>query len=94
MSEEMIYKTPKRFDSIAAPGVDAEVKELIGGGTGTLVIDMADTTYISSVGLRVLLSAQKTMNAAKRSLLIRNVGPQVREVFDLTGFSGFLRIED
>ncbi len=91
---EVIYEAPKRVDTTTAPAVEAQLKEILEQGTTELAIDMAGTTYISSVGLRVLLSAQKTMNKRQGSMVIRHVCPQVKEVFDLTGFSGFLRIED
>ena len=55
---------------------------------------MSETGYISSVGLRALLAMQKKVNAAGGLMLIRGANEQVREIFDVTGFSGFLTLED
>ena len=61
-------------------------------GVTELCFDFAGLEYISSAGLRVLLSAQKAMNK-QGSMVVRNVNPIVRDVFDITGFSDFLTIE-
>ena len=61
-------------------------------GISALVLDFARVAYISSAGLRVLLSTQKKMNAAGGSLTIANAVPAVREVFDITGFSDILNL--
>ncbi len=61
-------------------------------GVSELIIDMADLLYISSAGLRVVLTAQKTM-AKQGSMMVRNLRPEVYEVFEMTGFVDFLTIE-
>ena len=58
-----------------------------------LVIDLSDMNYVSSAGLRVFLTAQKTMNR-KGGMLIRGVGDELREIFEVTGFDCILNIED
>lgn len=57
-----------------------------------MILDFANLQFISSAGLRVILNAQKVMNE-KGDLVIKNSGPQILEVFEITGFSDFLKIE-
>ena len=71
-----------RVDTITAPDLEAAV---VTDGIDELVFDLAQVDYISSAGLRVLLSAQKRM--AGKTMKIANAQPAVREVFDITGFS-------
>ncbi len=80
-----------RLDTTTAPQLDDELKNSLSGVTG-LSFDFTKVEYISSAGLRVLLSAQKKMNK-QGSMVIRNVNETVMEVFDVTGFSDFLTIE-
>lgn len=55
-------KTDKKIDAATAPKLDARLKEALAAGEQELIIDMDDTTYISSVGLRAFVSAQKKLN--------------------------------
>ena len=71
-----------RVDTITAPELEAAI---VLDGVEELVFDLAQVDYISSAGLRVLLSAQKKM--AGKSMKIANSKPAVKEVFDITGFS-------
>ena len=71
-----------RVDTITSPELEAAV---VLDGIEELVFDLAQVDYISSAGLRVLLSAQKKM--AGKSMKIANSRPAVKEVFDITGFS-------
>ena len=80
-----------RLDTTTAPQLEAELKQSMGGIT-ELVMDFAKLDYISSAGLRVLLSAQKTMNK-QGSMKIIHVNETVNEVFEVTGFSDILTIE-
>jgi anti-sigma B factor antagonist len=80
-----------RVDTATAPRFDAEVKSALSGIT-ELVIDFSELDYISSAGLRVLLSLQKTMNS-QGSMKITGVNETVNEVLEITGFSEILTIE-
>lgn len=80
-----------RIDTLTAPQLETELAPLL-GGVEALVLDLTQVAYISSAGLRVLLSTHKKMLAAGGSLTISNAVPAVREVFDITGFSDILTL--
>ena len=80
-----------RLDTTTAPELEQELKGSMDGAE-TLVLDFSKLDYISSAGLRVLLSAHKTMNA-KGGMKVINVNEIVKEVFDVTGFADILNIE-
>ena len=80
-----------RLDTTTAPELEDEVKSSI-TGIDSLVFDAKDLEYISSAGLRVLLSSQKIMNK-QGSMKIINTSNDVKEIFDVTGFSDILTIQ-
>lgn len=80
-----------RLDTTTAPELESELKASL-DGVETLVFDFASLEYISSAGLRVLLSAQKTMNV-QGSMIVKNLSEVISEIFDVTGFSDILTIE-
>lgn len=80
-----------RLDTATAPQLEAALNSALSGMT-TLKFDLEKLDYISSAGLRVLLSSQKTMNK-QGSMIISNVSPEVKEIFDVTGFTDILTIE-
>ena len=80
-----------RLDTTTAPQLEAEIKSSL-DGVSELIFDFEQLEYISSAGLRVLLSAQKTMNK-QGSMKITNVAETILEIFEVTGFSDILTIE-
>ena len=84
-------KLSGRLDTTTAPELEKELKTSL-DGVSALTIDMAGLEYISSAGLRVLLSAQKTMNRQGEMKLV-HVGETILEIFEVTGFSEILTIE-
>ena len=81
-----------RLDTSTAPQLEAELKSSLSGIT-EFEMDFSELEYVSSAGLRVVLAAQKVMNR-QGSMVIRHVNNIVMEVFDVTGFSDILTIED
>ncbi len=80
-----------RLDTLTAPKLEMEIEDLP-LNVKELVIDLKGVAYVSSAGLRVLLSAQKKMNQIG-SMKVTNVCEEVMEVFNMTGFSDILVIE-
>ena len=80
-----------RLDTVTAPQLEKELKEELESAQA-LTLDFGKLEYISSAGLRVLLSAHKTM-APKGGMKVTNVNEIVREVFEVTGFADILTIE-
>ena len=80
-----------RLDTTTAPALDKTITEDI-GDVKNLVLDIKGLEYISSAGLRVLLSAQKKMQKVG-SMKVTNVCEAVMEVFEMTGFADILVIE-
>ena len=89
--EKLTVQMAGRLDTQTAPQLEAELKEGL-NGVKELVFDLKEVEYISSAGLRVLLYAQKVMNK-QGSMVIKNAGPEIREIFDVTGFSDILTLE-
>jgi anti-sigma B factor antagonist len=79
-----------RLDTMTAPLLESEIQGKLEGVTD-LEFDFAKLTYISSAGLRVLLSAQKIMNKQGK-MLIKNVCDEIKEIFEVTGFSDILTV--
>ena len=90
-NQETIIEIVGRLDTITAPALDKTINEDI-GDTKNLVLDVKGMEYISSAGLRVLLSAQKKMQKIG-SMKVTGVCNEVMEVFEMTGFADILVIE-
>lgn len=80
-----------RLDTTTAPQLEAQLQDALGSVTD-LKFDLEKLEYISSAGLRVLLASQKIMNK-QGTMVISNASAEVKEIFDVTGFSDILTIE-
>lgn len=88
---ELTLELEDRVDTVTAPELEAAIIESIQGVT-KLILDFSSLEYVSSTGLRVLLSAQKIMNK-QGSMVIRNACETITEVFDVTGLSKIFTVE-
>ena len=80
-----------RLDTQTAPELETELDAVL-SGLKELTFDMTNLEYVSSAGLRVILKAQKAMNA-QGSMKLTGVNDSIMEVFDITGFLDILTIE-
>ena len=80
-----------RLDTTTAPELENTVKAMP-NDIKELTLDMAEVTYISSAGLRVLLVAQKEMNKKQGQMTLTHVNETVMEVLEVTGFTDILTI--
>lgn len=80
-----------RLDTTTAPTLEAELKSSINDVT-SLNFDFSKLEYVSSAGLRVLLAAQKVMSK-QGTMTLTNVGSEIMEVFEITGFTDILTIK-
>ena len=88
-AENLEVQLDGRLDTTTAPEFESFLNENLAGAKA-LTIDCEKLAYVSSAGLRVLLSAQKKM---KKSMKLKNVCDLVMEVFEMTGFVDILVIE-
>lgn len=88
---ELVIELEGRLDTVTSPELEAELGKSLDSAE-SLVLNFSKLEYISSAGLRVLLSAHKTMSD-KGGMKITNVNEMVQEVFEVTGFADILTIE-
>ena len=80
-----------RLDTTTAPELETVIGDV--EGLEELTLDLSKLDYISSAGLRVLLSAQKKMNKQNGTMKVTGVNETVSEIFEVTGFSDILTVE-
>ena len=85
-----LFELQGRLDTVSAPRLEQEIRSSL-AGVDELTFDLKELEYISSAGLRVLLTAQKIMNK-QGTMTIRNANETVMDVFEITGFSDILTI--
>ena len=87
----LILAVSGRLDTMTAPELENVIKENL-DGVEELVLDFENLEYISSAGLRVVLGTRKAMGDSGK-FSVRNLCSDVREIFDITGFSDIITIE-
>jgi stage II sporulation protein AA (anti-sigma F factor antagonist) len=88
----LILALKGRLDAMTAGGLQQKLMALIEGGQQRFLLDVAELTYISSAGLRVLLVAAKTLETSAGTLVFCSLKTPVQQVFDIAGFSSLFRL--
>ena len=89
--DSILYKLEGRLDTVTAPELEASLQEALVEATN-MILDFEKLDYISSAGLRVLLSAQKIINN-QGTMKVIHVNETIMEIFEVTGFNEILSIE-
>jgi anti-sigma B factor antagonist len=90
---EFRYAIVGDFDLAGATTVRADLRTAIAIGDAHLLVDCARMTFIDSIGVRVLLDAQRVLEPQGRHMLVINVAPQSRRVFEVLGLTELLRYD-
>lgn len=90
-ASKVVLKISGRLDTTTAPELEKSIKD-IQAEADSIVLDFAELEYISSAGLRVLLSTHKEMSK-KQGLFVSNVSGEVMEIFEITGFADVLNFQ-
>ncbi|NTV98778.1 MAG: STAS domain-containing protein [Chlorobiaceae bacterium] len=89
----MVVSVSGRMDAVTAPEYEQKFEEMLSSGETDFVIDFSKLEYISSAGLRALLSTSKKIRGNNGKIHLANVIGNVREVFDISGFSGIFPVQ-
>ena len=82
-----------RLDTITQAELSSELEKILVGDKVNLIFEFSSLDYISSAGLRVLLTAQKKINVLGTTMKIVGAKPEIKEIFEMTGFAGIMTIE-
>jgi anti-anti-sigma factor len=82
-----------RIDSTTSEALDRQLSARVAGGDRRIVIDFSGVEYISSAGLRVMLTLAKKLRDLKGQLALAALGDSVRQVFELAGFLPLFAVE-
>ena len=93
LGDTLVISPVGRFDSTTSDALDAHVKPISSSGAPTLVVDFSRVDYISSAGLRVMLTLAKRIRERQGKLALCGMNDGVRQVFELAGFLPLFAIE-
>ncbi|NTU97797.1 MAG: STAS domain-containing protein [Chlorobiaceae bacterium] len=88
----LVVTVSGRMDAVTAPEYEQKFEEMLSNGETDFVIDFEKLEYISSAGLRALLSTSKKIRNKNGKIHLANVCGNVREVFDISGFTGIFQV--
>lgn len=87
-----LVRVEGRLDAAAAPAAEKQLADLVAAGARAVALDGSALEYISSAGLRVLLSLTKKIKAAGGRIALGGLQPQVKEIIEIAGFSSIMPV--
>jgi len=87
-----VLKITGRLDAISSPGTEKKVFECINNGQHQLLLDFSDVEYLSSAGMRMLLSTTKKLKTLNGKLVVCSVNMNVMDVLKMSGFDHVLEL--
>ncbi len=90
--DAMVISVKGGLDAVTTRGLEKDLTELVAAGERLLVLDLGDLDYISSAGLRTILTVAKKLRENQGRLLLASLKEVVREVFEISGFSSIIPI--
>lgn len=92
LETQVVLHASGPLDSNTAPDLQEPLLQAAEAPTGGVTLDLAEVTYMSSAGLRVLLMAAKALQKRSERLRLTNVPPHVYTVLNLAGFTSFIDV--
>ena len=83
-----------RLDAVSGPKLESQLSKLIADGQTSIILDLDELEYISSAGLRVVLTTAKKLKALEGKLVLCNLQEMVMQIFEVSGFCSILNIAD
>lgn len=94
IGEVLVVSPEGQINSANAAGIEADLLAQVESGERKILLDLANLTYISSAGLRVMLLLAKRLKPQSGMLVLCDLQPHVREVLDISGFLSILTVTD
>ena len=81
------------LDAYTAPGVEEQIANLVGRGINNIVLDLSETGFLDSSGLRAILTAHRRLSSEEGSLALRNPSEPVTRLLEITGLTDHFRTD-
>ncbi len=93
MGDRAVLTVRGELDAYSAPGLEDQVGRLITQGVGTIVLDLSDTGFLDSSGLRAILTAQRRLTEGGGQLSLRTPSEPVTRLLEITGLTDHFTVE-
>lgn len=90
---ETVVSLAGQLDTLTFPDFEKAVSQIVSSSSMSVILNGTELTYISSAGLRLLLTLQKGMKAKGGTLRLKNIQQDIMDIFRITGFTSILTIE-